>query len=481
MKKEALNPFLPLHAYHPDGEPHVFGDRIYLFGSHDKENGETFCMLDYEFWSAPVDDLSDWTSKGVNYSASQDPLSGETMKYMYAPDCVQGNDGRFYLYYCLSGEKGRGGYSNPVSVAVSDTPDGKYEYLGAVRNPDGTPMTQLVCFDPAVINDEGTVRLYFGSTMPWLDHIRPKGLKNRLLSGILGKPKEAVEKGVLGAYHVTLSDDMLTITGGPRRIDSGISGAAYRDHAFFEGSSIRKVNGKYYFIYSSVNNHELCYAVSDRPDRAFVYGGTIVSNGDIGYQGRAPEDRLNHTGTNHGSIECADGRWYVFYHRLSNNSDYSRQACAEEIEIRPDGSIPQVGITSCGLNGGPLQGGVYPAVCCCNLTNGHMSHGSNSNRKRREPCVTSRDGEHFVGGIENGTRIVYKYFSLGGEGTLALTARGAGGVFRTNLGTDVPVSGGTCWTRTEVHFQISNGNYPLILDFEGKGAAELKEIEIRRA
>lgn len=45
--KEALNPFLPLHAYHPDGEPHVFSDRVYLFGSRDKEGGETFCMLNY--------------------------------------------------------------------------------------------------------------------------------------------------------------------------------------------------------------------------------------------------------------------------------------------------------------------------------------------------------------------------------------------------------------------------------------------------
>ena len=481
MKTEALNPFLPLHAYHPDGEPHVFGDRVYLFGSHDKENGETFCMLDYEFWSAPVDDLSDWSSKGVNYSARQDPLYSETMQYMYAPDCVHGKDGTYYLYYCLSGDKGQGGYSNPISVAVCDTPDGKYEYLGCVRNPDGSPMTHLVCFDPAVINDDGTIRLYFGSTMPWLDHIWPRGLKNRLLSKILGKPREAVEKGVLGSYHVTLADDMLTVTSEPKRIDDSISGGAYKEHAFFEGSSIRKIGSTYYFIYSSINNHELCYATSKRPDGGFVYGGTIVSNGDIGYQGRAPKDRLNHTGTNHGSIEQINGQWYVFYHRLSHNSDYSRQACAERIEILPDGSIPQVEITSCGLNGRLLRGGVYPAACCCNLTNGHMSHGSNSNKKRREPCVTSRNGERFVGGIEKGTQIVYKSFSLGGDGILALTTRGSGGIFHTNLGVEVPVKSSSDWARTEVSFRVNEGIYPLTLCFAGRGTSELKEIEIRRA
>ena len=40
MKKQAFNPFLPINTYIPDGEPHVFGDRVYLFGSHDKEGGE---------------------------------------------------------------------------------------------------------------------------------------------------------------------------------------------------------------------------------------------------------------------------------------------------------------------------------------------------------------------------------------------------------------------------------------------------------
>ena len=36
MKKQAFNPFLPLNEYIPDGEPHVFGDRVYHYGSHDR-------------------------------------------------------------------------------------------------------------------------------------------------------------------------------------------------------------------------------------------------------------------------------------------------------------------------------------------------------------------------------------------------------------------------------------------------------------
>ena len=39
---QVFNPYLPLDDYIPDGEPHVFGDRVYIYGSHDKENGEFF-------------------------------------------------------------------------------------------------------------------------------------------------------------------------------------------------------------------------------------------------------------------------------------------------------------------------------------------------------------------------------------------------------------------------------------------------------
>lgn len=64
-------------------------------------------MLDYEFWSAPIYDLSDWSSKGINYRAEQDALYSKERPYMYAPDVVRGNDGKYYLYYGLSGFKER--------------------------------------------------------------------------------------------------------------------------------------------------------------------------------------------------------------------------------------------------------------------------------------------------------------------------------------------------------------------------------------
>lgn len=446
MKKQAFNPFLPLDTYIPDGEPHVFGDRVYLYGSHDKEGGETFCMLDYEVWSAPVDDLSDWSCRGTSYSAAQDPLSKETGRpYLYAPDCVQGKDGRYYLYYCLSGDKGQGGYFGPVGVAVCDTPDGKFEFLGHVRFPDGTLCTRFVPFDPAVINDGGVIRLYYGTWYPF-DQL-PRLLRpamRRVQAKMFGKSVKEIKRepgGVMGPVCCTLQDDMLTVTEGPKRIlpadtrgtpfESGMSktpveGHRFFGHGFYEGASIRRIGDTYYFIYSSVNNHELCYATSKYSDRDFTYRGVIVSNGDVGYRGRRESDRLNHTGTTHGSIEKINGRWYVFYHRQTHGSDYSRQACAEPIEILPDGSIPQVEITSCGLNGGPLKGeGEYPAVICCNLTNGRMPHGGNA-AFSGIPMVTNEGEERFLTGLKAGTLIVYKYFDLSKTREAFVTVRGKG-------------------------------------------------------
>ena len=92
----------------------------------------------------------------------------------------------------------------------------------------------------------------------------------------------------------------------------------------------------------------------------------------------------------------------------------------------PDGSIPQVEITSCGLNGGPLKGeGEYPAVICCNLTNGRMPHGGNA-AFSGIPMVTNEGEERFLTRLKAGTLIAYKYFDLSGTQEVFVTVRGKG-------------------------------------------------------
>lgn len=470
-KRQAYNPFLPLHECIPDGEPHIFGDRVYHYGSHDLEGGYTFCMQDYVVYSAPIDDLTNWRYEGVSYRADQDPHY-PNLKFMYAPDVVQGNDGKYYLYYCMGGDYGYGGYTRPISVAVSDKPAGPFEFLGYVKYSDGTPMWKYVCFDPAALNDNGTIRIYYGTQYDFEEREdfddRPDLMQEEInmfgrtaeqinayrkeiescRNGIApAKDKELFAGGepnaqelanagaicnknpdsIMGACMVVLEDDMLTVKEEPRHIiPYKVKGTSFEVHPFFEASSMRKIGEKYYFIYSSMQNHELCYATSDYPDRDFVFGGTIVSNGDVGLNGRTDEDKHNMTGTTHGSIIEINGQWYVFYHRLTHKSDYSRQACAEKITIEADGSIKQVEITSCGLNDGPLLahgGECYPAVIACNITNGRMPHGCNSIYQIAFPNVTNIGDDRFIGEIEEGTLLGYKYFDFQGIKEISIVTR----------------------------------------------------------
>ncbi len=101
-------------------------------------------------------------------------------------------------------------------------------------------------------------------------------------------------------------------------------------------------DGKYYFVYSSVQSHELCYAVSDKPDKGYPYGGTLVDIGDVFLNGRTEEDTINCLGNIHGGIEKVGGQWYVFYHRQTNRTNFSRQgtdARADAFGLHAAGSI----------------------------------------------------------------------------------------------------------------------------------------------
>ncbi|GAE94353.1 endo-1,4-beta-xylanase A precursor [Gracilibacillus boraciitolerans JCM 21714] len=131
LKKQAVNPYLPSWEYIPDAEPYVFNDRVYIYGSHDRFNGHAYCLNDYVCWSAPVNNLADWRYEGVIYKKTDDPLNKEANMCLYAPpDVTVGSDGRYYLYYVLD-------KVSIVSVAVCDTPAGKYKFYGYVKDKNG--------------------------------------------------------------------------------------------------------------------------------------------------------------------------------------------------------------------------------------------------------------------------------------------------------------------------------------------------------
>ena len=66
------NPYLPAWEYIPDGEPRVFGDRVYVYGSHDEAGSDHFCDYVLKCWSAPLNNLNDWTCHGDIFHTKAD-------------------------------------------------------------------------------------------------------------------------------------------------------------------------------------------------------------------------------------------------------------------------------------------------------------------------------------------------------------------------------------------------------------------------
>ncbi len=109
-------------------------------------------------------------------------------------------------------------------------------------------------------------------------------------------------------------------------------------HYFHEGSSVRKIGDTYYYVFADVERGKptsLGYATGKSPLGPFTYRGIIIDNADC------DPDSWN----NHGSIECFNGQWYVFYHRSSRGTESFRRLCVEPITINPDGSIDEVKMT----------------------------------------------------------------------------------------------------------------------------------------
>ena len=405
MKYQALNPYLPSWEYVPDGEPHVFGDRLYIFGSHDRFGGNGYCENDYVCWSAPVNDLSDWTFHGTIYNKIQDVhnqgKSGKKIQGMAAPDVGMGPDGRYYLYYCLS-------VTSRISVAVSDKPEGPYDYYGEVRFPNGKPYGKgpMWSFDPAIfVDDDERIYLYDGFCLNG-NFMRRFG-------------RFPLVNGMAWSRVVELETDMLTIKGPVKKLIPGTAvekGTSFEGHAFYEASSMRKFNGKYYMIYSSALSHELCYAMSDYPDRDFVFKGTLHSNGNIGYEGKTEADIC--WGNNHGSVVCINGQYYVFAHRHTNGNEHNRQGVAERLVMNQDGTFDMAEMTSCGLNQEPLRcEGTYEAGIACIL---HGKSGAYKYALTRnnisDPYITQdgvdREQEpgQYIANIQDGSVIGYRYF-----------------------------------------------------------------------
>lgn len=376
------NPYLPNWEYIPDGEPRVFGERVYVYGSHDKAGSGTFCDHKLKVWSAPLSNLSDWICHGDIFHTRPDEDHPSDVDWtdmeLFAPDVVE-KDGKYYLYAYIVNAKG--------CVAVSDRPEGPFKLLSKYEYNIDNHYDNGTFIDPGVlVDDDGRVYVYCGFQ---------------------------------GSYMAEIEgDNMYKVVDGSYKLDII---PTEKPHAFFEACSPRKVGDTYYFIYSPQIGSRLDYATSDKPTGPFKYRGTIIDNG-VDFPG----------GNDHGSICLINGQWYIFYHRMTNGSIMSRRGCVERIEILPDGTIPQVEMTSLGFDESLLAYRITPADIACVLKNGCFV---------TEKNVFTR----VVTNIQDNAVIGFKYFDFGDDFSS-----------KTML-LDLNVKGMGCSSTVHVHIDAEDG------------------------
>ncbi len=312
----AMNPICPPGVYLADPAVRQMPDgRVYVYGSRD-EAPDHWCSHSYDLLSST--DLLHWQHDQLVFASSGEGKQTDyTHSWLYAPDCIFHN-GKYYLYYSLAD----GG--DDEGVATASSPFGPFV--------KGQMMKGARGIDPAVfVDDDGAAYLYWGQgsskcarLAPDMKSIDPATLKD----------------GVIFHHDSKYSDDA-AVRGGTR------------DFWFNEGSSIRKRNGLYYYVYAQGGRHGrgccacLAYATGPSPTGPFTYRGVIIDNFGSG------PNLVN----NHGCIAEINGKWYVFYHRPTHGAGTMRKACVEPITFNADGTIPEVEMTTQGISGpmNPLE------------------------------------------------------------------------------------------------------------------------------
>lgn len=301
-----------------DPSANVFNGKLYIYPSHDWDSGAAFDddgghfeMKDYHVLS--LDDVEDGevTDHGVILALEDIPWAG---RQLWDNDVVE-KDGKYYLIFSAKDK-------NDVfhlGVAVSDRPEGPFK-----AQPD--PIRGSYSIDPCVFkDDDGSVYTYFGGL--WGGQLQ-RYKENKAMG------KEYLPEGdenALPSRVAKMTDDMLQFAEEPRPVlvidENGKPLRADDPHRFFEASWMHKVNGKYYFSYSTGDSHLLCYAVGDNPYGPFTYKGVILEP-VVGW-------------TTHHSIVEYKGKWYLFHHDCvpSNGVTWLRSVKVMELDMDSDGNI----------------------------------------------------------------------------------------------------------------------------------------------
>jgi hypothetical protein len=291
QKAAAQNPIIT-HQFTADPSARVFGDKVYLFPSHDilaspgKGKIGWFAMEDYHAFSSS--NLVDWKDHGVIVTQNKVPWVKPDSYSMWAPDCIYRN-GKYYFYFPSTPADTTEGKGFAIGVAVANKPEGPY--IAQEK-----PIKKVKGIDPNVfIDKDGQAYLYWSAG---------------------------------NIYAAKLKENMLELASEPIVLQNlPIKGLK-------EGPYLFERKGVYYLTYPHVENkiERLEYAMGNHPLGPFKRTGVIMDESPTGCW------------TNHHSLLEFKNQWYLFYHHndYSPNFDKARSVRIDSLFFNADGTIQKV-------------------------------------------------------------------------------------------------------------------------------------------
>ncbi len=285
----AQNPLI-MTQFTADPSARVFGDRVYVYPSHDimatPGHGRVawFNMEDYHVFSSA--NLTDWTDHGVIVSQNKVNWVDSNAYAMWAPDCIERN-GKYYFYFpaTVKASVGRG---FGIGVAIGNKPQGPFV-------PQPEPIKDVHGIDPNVfIDKDGQAYIYYAQG---------------------------------NIYAAKLKENMLELASEPKILGD------LPQKGLKEGPYLFERKGIYYLTYPHVEDktERLEYAMANNPMGPFKFGGVIMKESPNCW-------------TNHQSMIEFKGQWYLFYHSndLSPHFDKNRSIRADSLFFNADGTIREV-------------------------------------------------------------------------------------------------------------------------------------------
>ena len=305
-----------------DPTARVFGDRLYLYPSHDifppeGARQDWFCMADYHVFS--TDNLTEWTDHGVIVTQNAVPWVRTDSYAMWAPDCVS-RDGRYYFYFPAAPRDGRG---FAIGVATADSPEGPFMC-------EPKPIEGISGIDPCVlVDDDGSAYIYWSGM-----GIRGGKLKKNMkeLDGELQEIKMPRREGMPEMPPMKVGGEEM------KGLPDG----------FKEGPFAFKRGNWYYLTFPWVRGET---GEGKNPTETLAYAMSQSPLGPWDFKGIIMAEHANHCWTNHHSLVEFRGQWYLFYHRndYSPRDDKRRSTRIERVTFNADGTIREVTPTMRGV------------------------------------------------------------------------------------------------------------------------------------